>query len=80
MSLVSLDQTGFDPVLNVRKYTETRRCKRCARTFCFSYMSSYGYEVLLELARERPTWNRDADVCPACRGIAARGYYQPRLV
>ena len=80
MSLVSLDQTGFDPVLNVRKYTETRRCDKCVRTFFFSYTSPYHYDVALVLAWERPSYNFDGDVCPACRGMRARGYYQPSLL
>ena len=80
MSLVSLIRTGFDPLLNVPVYVEMRDCDKCARTFRFSYTSSYNYEVLLTLARERPTWHADADVCPACRGMRARGYYQPSLL
>ena len=77
--LIEVTQSGFDPTLNDREYTETRECEHCHAVYSFRYFCSYTMDLVIKAAKLRGNGTEYGDVCTTCREVLSRGHYQPRL-
>ena len=53
-------------------------CNTCGQTHSFSYSCDWNPVIVHTLAMRRDL-DREKDLCPACKAVMEKGFFQPRL-